>query len=52
MKWIYKLLDGVVIVNTFINNELRDVILNLSKTLRKVIRSFGDYGYINIYDIV
>ena len=42
MKWIYKLLDGVVIVNIVINNELRHVILNLSDTLRKVIRCFGD----------
>ena len=42
MKWIYKLLDGVVIVNIVINNKLRHVILNLSDTLRKVIRCFGD----------
>ena len=42
LKWIYKLLDGVVIVNIVINNELRHVILNLSDTLRKVIRCFGD----------
>ena len=41
MKWIYKLLDGVVIVNMVINNELRHVILNLSDTLRKIIRHFG-----------
>ena len=42
MKWIYKLLDGLVIVNIVINNELRHVILNLSDTLRKIIRCFGD----------
>ena len=41
MKWIYKLLDGVVVVNIVINNELRHVILNLSDTLRKIIRYFG-----------
>lgn len=50
MKWIYELLDGVVIVKIIINNELRHIVLNLSDTLRKIIRHFG-YFACRIYGV-
>lgn len=50
MKWIYELLDGVVIVKILINNELRHIVLNLSDTLRKIIRHFG-YFACQIYGV-
>ena len=40
MILIYQLLDGVIILNMTINNDLRHIVLNLNDTLRKVIRNF------------
>lgn len=44
MKWIYQLLDGVIILNITINNKLRHIVLNLNDTLRKIIRYFGVFA--------
>ncbi len=44
MKWIYQLLDGVIIVNATINNKLLHIVLNLNDTLRKIIRYFGVFA--------
>jgi transposase len=44
MKWIYRLFHGVSLIRIQIEQDTQEIVINLTPTLRKIIRYFGHHA--------
>ena len=50
MKWIYRLFHGVSLIRIQVEQHTQEIVINLTSTLRKIIRYFGDHA-LKIYGL-
>jgi transposase len=50
MKWIFRLFHGIHVLKLQLNDQVQEMVLNVTEVLRKIILYFGDFAC-RIYDI-